>query len=45
MEIPGEVEAKVLSVPGVRSARVELVWEPPWHPDMMSRLAKAMLGM
>ncbi len=43
--LPGEVEAKVLSVPGVRSARVELVWEPPWHPDMMSRLAKAMLGM
>ncbi len=43
--LPGEVEAKVLSVPGVKSAKVELVWDPPWHPDMMSRLAKVMLGM
>ena len=43
--LPGEVETKVLSVPGVKSAKVELVWEPPWHPDMMSRLAKVMLGM
>lgn len=43
--LPGEVETKVLSVPGVKSARVELVWDPPWHPDMMSRLAKVMLGM
>jgi len=43
--LPGEVETKVLSVPGVKSAKVELVWDPPWHPDMMSRLAKVMLGM
>lgn len=43
--LPGEVETKVLAVPGIRSAKVELVWEPPWHPDMMSRLAKVMLGM
>lgn len=43
--LPGEVETKVLAVPGVKSAKVELVWEPPWHPDMMSRLAKVTLGM
>ncbi|HQR47402.1 MAG TPA: iron-sulfur cluster assembly protein, partial [Thermoanaerobaculia bacterium] len=42
---PGEVVTRVLSVPGVKSAKVELVWDPPWHPDMMSRLAKVMLGM
>ncbi len=43
--LPGEVETRVLAVPGVKSAKVELVWDPPWHPDMMSRLAKVMLGM
>src|SRR5436305_3829108 len=28
--LPGEVEAKVKEVPGVTSAKVELVWDPPW---------------
>ncbi|HKQ60010.1 MAG TPA: SUF system Fe-S cluster assembly protein [Candidatus Polarisedimenticolaceae bacterium] len=43
--LPGEVEAKVRDVPGVRSARVELVWEPPWDKDMMTEAAKLQLGM
>lgn len=42
---PGEVEGKVMSVPGVTSARVELVWEPPWSQDRMSDVAKLQLGM
>jgi FeS assembly SUF system protein len=42
---PGEVEGKVLSVPGVTSAHVELVWEPPWSQDRMSDVAKLQLGM
>jgi FeS assembly SUF system protein len=43
--LPGEVEAKVKAVPGVTDAKVELVWEPPWNADMMSRVARVMLGM
>jgi FeS assembly SUF system protein len=43
--LPGEVEAKVKGVPGVADAKVELVWEPPWRPDMMSRVARLVLGM
>lgn len=43
--LPGEVEQKVKSVPGVSGAKVELVWDPPWRPDMMSRVARVMLGM
>ena len=31
-------------VPGLRSARVELVWEPPWRPEMMSDAARSRLG-
>jgi FeS assembly SUF system protein len=42
--LPGEVELKVREVDGVRSARVELVWDPPWDKDMMSEAAKLELG-
>ena len=42
--LPPEVENKVLSLPGVTSARVELVWDPPWNPSMMSEAAKLQLG-
>jgi FeS assembly SUF system protein len=37
--LPGQVEAKVRSVPGVN-----LTWEPTWNMDMMSEEAKLELG-
>lgn len=40
-------EAKVAverHVPGLRSVRVELVWNPPWRPSMMSDAARKQLG-
>jgi len=43
--LPGEVKAKVETVPGVASADVELVWEPTWNPSMMSEAARLQLGM
>lgn len=43
--LPGEVEAKAASVPGVKSAAVELTWEPPWTPDKMSEEAKLLLNL
>ncbi|RMH81484.1 MAG: SUF system Fe-S cluster assembly protein [Calditrichaeota bacterium] len=42
--LPGEVEAKVRSVEGVKDARVEVVWDPPWSMDRMSEVAKVELG-
>jgi FeS assembly SUF system protein len=42
--LPPEVEQKVASIEGVRSARVEIVWEPIWNKDMMSEAAKLRLG-
>jgi len=42
---PGEVERRVMEVPGVNSAKVELVWEPPWTRDRMSEAAQLTLGM
>ena len=43
--IPPEVEAKVAAVDGVSSATVELVWDPPWGPELMSEAARLELGM
>ncbi|MCL6679787.1 SUF system Fe-S cluster assembly protein [Sphingomonas sp. RG327] len=43
--MPGEVEMRVLSVPGVRDAEVKLVWDPPWDPSKMSDEARLELGM
>ena len=42
--LPGEVENKVRSVPGVKAARIELVWDPPWDKEMMSEAAMLKLG-
>ena len=43
--LPHEVEAKVAGVAGVKSAQVDLVWDPPWTPERMSEAAKLQLGM
>ncbi|MFZ4689166.1 MAG: SUF system Fe-S cluster assembly protein [Polymorphobacter sp.] len=43
--MPGEVEMRVMSVPGVASAEVALVWDPPWDPGKMSDEAKLEMGM
>lgn len=43
--MPGEVELRVGAVPGVRDAEVNLVWDPPWDPHLMSDEARLELGM
>jgi FeS assembly SUF system protein len=43
--LPPEVQAKVAAVPGVTDAQVELVWDPPWHPGMMSEEARLLLNI
>ncbi len=43
--LPGEVRARVLAVPGVTSADVELVWDPPWGKERMSEEAQLQLGL
>jgi FeS assembly SUF system protein len=42
--LPPEVQGKVASVPGVNSAKVDIVWNPPWDKEMMSEVAKVELG-
>ena len=43
--MPGEVELRASAVPGVRDAEVNLVWDPPWGPNLMSDEARLELGM
>ena len=43
--MPGEVELRILAVPGVRDAEVKLVWEPAWDPSKMTDEARLELGM
>lgn len=43
--LPPEVENKVSRIEGVTSARVEVVWDPPWNPEMMTEAARLQLGM
>ena len=43
--LPPEVETKARGVEGVTSVQLDLVWDPPWTPDMMSEAAKLDLGM
>jgi FeS assembly SUF system protein len=42
--LPPEVEAKAKSVPGVSDVKLDLVWEPPWSPSMMSEAARLELN-
>jgi len=43
--MPEWVENAVRSVPGIESAHVELVWDPPWTTELMSMRAKLELNM
>ena len=43
--LPQEVELRTMSVPGIRDAVVNLVWDPPWDPSKMSDEARLELGM
>jgi FeS assembly SUF system protein len=43
--LPPEVEEKVRGVPGVTDVKLDLVWEPPWSPSLMSEAARLELGM
>ena len=42
--MPQEVEDKVRDVEGVKSSKVNIVFDPPWDRDMMSEEAQLELG-
>jgi probable FeS assembly SUF system protein SufT len=43
--IAGDAQQKLLGLPGVAEAVVEIVWDPPWHHSMITEAGRKVLGM
>ncbi len=43
--IAEDARSKIAALSGVESARVHLVWDPPWTPDMISEEGRQTLGL
>ncbi len=43
--IAADARQKLLMLPGVSDADVQIVWDPPWNPQMISAEGKERLGM
>ena len=43
--IAGDAQQKLLGLPGVEEATVEIVWDPPWHHSMITKQGKKILGL
>lgn len=43
--IAADAQHKILALPGVADAQVDIVWDPPWNPQMISDAGKERLGM
>jgi FeS assembly SUF system protein len=43
--LPEEVKAKVEALDGVKAAKVNVIWDPPWNPSMMTEEAQLELGI
>jgi FeS assembly SUF system protein len=43
--LPGAVKTRVADSPGVTDVQVDVVWDPPWDPSMMSEDARLELGL
>ena len=43
--LPKEVEEKIESIKTIKSAKVEITFDPPWNKDLMSEEAKLELGL
>jgi probable FeS assembly SUF system protein SufT len=43
--IAADAREKLLTAPGVEEATVDIVWDPPWHPSMITAEGRRVLGM
>lgn len=43
--IAREAEEKILALPGVKDAHIDIVWDPPWTPEMISLEGRKTLGL
>jgi probable FeS assembly SUF system protein SufT len=40
-----DAKSKIIELPGVTDAEVELVWDPPWNPQMITPEGRERLGL
>ena len=45
VQISADVTKRLLEMPGVANAKVNIVWEPPWTPERLSPAAREQLGI
>jgi probable FeS assembly SUF system protein SufT len=43
--IAGDAQQKLLYLPGIEEAVVEIVWDPPWHQSMITEQGRKILGL
>jgi len=43
--IADDARVRIEALPGVESAQVDIVWDPPWNPHMISKEGKKVLGL
>jgi probable FeS assembly SUF system protein SufT len=43
--IAGDAQQKLLCLDGVEDAKVEIVWDPPWHQSMITAEGRRILGL
>jgi probable FeS assembly SUF system protein SufT len=43
--IAADAQGKIMGIPGINDARVEIVWDPPWNQGMISETGRMQLGM
>ncbi|MFP6887626.1 MAG: iron-sulfur cluster assembly protein [Opitutales bacterium] len=43
--IADDARTRIEALPGVESAQVDIVWDPPWNPHMISEEGKKVLGL
>jgi probable FeS assembly SUF system protein SufT len=43
--IAGDAQQKILCLPAVEDASVEIVWDPPWHQSMITAEGRRLLGI
>lgn len=43
--IAGDAQQKLLALPGIEDASVEIVWDPPWHQSMITAEGRRLLGL
>jgi probable FeS assembly SUF system protein SufT len=43
--IAGDAQVKLVNLPGIEDAQVDIVWDPPWHHSMITEQGRKILGL